>query len=144
MPTVLDVCGVPVPDFVQGRSLVKLIDGTSDEHRDFVFSEYAENEEAMIRTDRWKLIYSTGCRERKDGYTTGRPLAGKTVRLYDLDADPDEMTNLAANAEHASLVSELTARLAEHMHKTSRRAGQLPASADADLVLERYLPPAEE
>ena len=90
VPTVLDLCHSPVPENVQGRSLAKLLDGGTNLHRDCVFVEYAENEEAMIRTDRWKLIYSTGRRERQDGYTTGRPLAGKVVRLFDVVADPDE------------------------------------------------------
>jgi choline-sulfatase len=98
----------------------------------------------MIRTNRWKLVYSTGRRERKDGYATGRPPAGKAVRLYDLEVDPDEMTNLAGRAEHASLVSELTGRLAGHMRETMRHPEQIHADADVELILERCLAPAEE
>src|SRR5438874_4092836 len=45
LPTVLDYCGVAVPEKVQGRSLVPLLDGKTTKHRDVAFSEYAENEE---------------------------------------------------------------------------------------------------
>ena len=144
VPTVLEVCGVAVPEPVQGRSLCRLLDGSTDAHRDCVFVEYAENEEAMIRTDRWKLIYTTGRRERQDGYTTGRPLTGNAVRLFDVEADPNEITNLAGRPEHAALVEELTMRLADHMRKIARRPVELPEGADADAILAVTLPPADE
>jgi arylsulfatase A-like enzyme len=144
LPTVLDLCSVNLPAAVQGRSLVPLLDGTAEAHRDYVFIEYAENEEAAVRTDRWKLVYSTGRRERQDGYATGRPLPGKTVRLFDMQADPDEMTNLAARPEHAALVAQLTDKLAQHMREVTPQAIDLPAGADVGTVLARCLPPVEE
>ena len=57
VPTVLDFTGCPVPESVQGKSLVSLQRGEVAKHREHVIVEYAENEEAMIRTERWKLIY---------------------------------------------------------------------------------------
>src|SRR5262249_39493915 len=103
VPTVLEFCGVAVPGTVQGQSLVPLLRGATDRHRDRVVVEYAENEEAMIRTGRWKFIYGTGKRARQDGYATGKPLPGRTVRLFDMERDPEEMTNLAGRPEHARL-----------------------------------------
>ena len=41
--------------------------------RDVVFSEYTESEEAMVRSDRFKLIVGTGRRARKDRLETGSP-----------------------------------------------------------------------
>jgi arylsulfatase A-like enzyme len=144
VPTVLELCGAPVPKAVQGRSLVKLLDGVTDVHRDCVFVEYAENEEAMIRTEQWKLIYSTGRRERQDGYTTGRPLPGKTLLLFDVEADPDETTNLAARPEHAALVDELTMRLADQMRGIMPNQDEIPEGTTADVILEKCLPPTDE
>ena len=43
-----------------------------------VFSEYTENEEAMVRSNRYKLIVGTGRRERKDHLETGAPSQGPT------------------------------------------------------------------
>src|SRR5262249_32260877 len=73
VPTVLDYTGQSIPKTVQGRSLLPLIEGKVAKHRDRVFVEYSENEEAMVRTDQWHFIYGTGKRERQDGYQTGLP-----------------------------------------------------------------------
>jgi choline-sulfatase len=142
-PTLLEWCGVKKPDAMQGGSLVALAEGKAKSHRDHVISEYSENEEAMIRTDRWKLIYGTGKRERQDGYTTGKPLPGRTVLLYDVANDPDETTNLAKKPEHAERVKELTAKLADHMRKTARQPELLPKTDDVHALLEHCLQPRD-
>src|SRR5262249_32020938 len=139
--TVLEACGVKVPAAVQGKSLLPLLRGKAKKHRDTVFVEYSENEEAMARTERWKLVYCTGKRERKDGYATGKPLPGRTVRLYDLEKDPDETTNLAGKPEHAARVKALTAALAEHMKRTARQPELLPRTDDVHHLLAFCLQP---
>jgi choline-sulfatase len=142
-PTILQACKVPVPASIQGKSLLPLVRGTTRKHRDHVIAEYSENEEAMIRTERWKLIYSTGKRARKDGYATGRPLPGRTIRLYDLRSDPDEMTNLAGKPEQADRVKTLTRQLAEHMKRTARQPGLLPRTEDVHELLAHCLQPRD-
>jgi choline-sulfatase len=143
VPTVLTFCGEKVPPAVQGKSLSPLLEGQTDSHRERVFVEYAENEEAMVRTPRWKLIYGTGKRERQDGYTTGKPLPGRTVRLYDLENDPDEMKNLAATPEYARRVEEMTNQLAEHLKRTARQPELLPKGGDVHALLEHCLQPRD-
>jgi arylsulfatase A-like enzyme len=57
----------------------------------------------MVRTQRWKLVYDPG-----------DPLAperGRNEELYDLAADPWELTNLAGRPEHAGALNELKGRL---------------------------------
>ncbi len=142
-PTVLDVCRVPVAESMQGRSLVPLLRGERRRHREEVVVEYAENEEAMIRTERWKFIYCTGKRARQDGYATGRPLPGRTIRLYDEDNDPEEMTNLVDKPEHARLVADFTVRLAEHLKRTARQPELVPTKGDVHAVLEFCLQPRD-
>jgi choline-sulfatase len=141
VPTVLDFCSLPVQATVQGKSLKPLLNGETKKHRDRVVVEYSENEEAMIRTERWKLIYCTGKRQRQDGYATGRPLPGRTIRLYDEENDPDERTNLADKPEHARLVADLTTQLAEHMKRTARQPELIPKDGDVHAVLEFCLQP---
>lgn len=142
-PTILDFCHVPVPPSLQGKSLTPLLRGEVKRHRDRVVAEYSENEEAMIRTERWKFIYGTGKRERQDGYATGRPLPGRTIRLYDEDNDPDEMTNLADKPEHARLVADFTAELAQHMKRTARQPELIPKEGDVHAVLQFCLQPRD-
>ncbi len=140
-PTVLDFCRVTIPTSVQGKSMAPLVRGERDRHRERVVVEYSENEEAMIRTARWKFIYGTGKRERQDGYATGRPLPGRTIRLYDEESDPDETTNLASKPEHARLIDEFTAQLADHMKRTARQPELIPKDGDVHRLLEYCLKP---
>lgn len=142
-PTILDVCQMPVPASMQGKSLLRLLHGETGAHRDHVVVEYAENEEAMIRTDRWKLIYCTGKRARQDGYETGKPLPGRTIQLFDEANDPEEKTNLAAHPEQAARVAEFTRQLAEHMKRTARQPELIPKTDDAHAVLEFCLQPRD-
>jgi choline-sulfatase len=142
-PTMLDFCGAAAPASMQGKSLAPLLRGETKQHRDHVIVEYAENEEAMIRTERWKFIYGTGKRARQDGYETGRPLPGRTIRLYDEENDPDEMTNLAGKPEHARRVADFTAQLAEHMKRTARQPELIPKEGDVHAVLEFCLQPRD-
>lgn len=142
-PTILEYCGVTTPGTVQGRSLVPLLSGKATGHRDTVFVEYAENEEAAIRTERWKFIYTTGKRERKDGYETKLPLPGRAIRLYDVQADPQELMNLAARPENARVVADFTGQLAEHLRRTAREPELIPKGDDLHAILDFCLQPRD-
>jgi choline-sulfatase len=96
-PTVCDVLGLPLPEGVPGKSLLKLASGEADESRqDFVFSEYHGHGMPvgmyMIRWKQWKYVYFTG---------------GVEPQLFDLQHDPEEMVNLAAKAESDASVREV-------------------------------------
>jgi len=118
-PTLLEACGLPVPSEMQARSLLPLLRGETDTHRDRVFLEYADNAEAGVRTDRWKLIYCAGTRRRRDGYAAPDD-PQPWVKLFDLHADPHELVNRSGRAECAAVEDELLAALAEHVRRTAR------------------------
>jgi arylsulfatase A-like enzyme/zinc transporter ZupT len=136
VPTLLDLCRVKIPENVQGRTLVPLLEGKTKSHRSEVFIEYAPNEEAAIRDERWKLVFERGARHRADGYDTGLPLPGRTIRLYDLQTDPSEMHNVAARPENAERVRHLLQDLADHMRSTAREPALVPQSDDSLEVLD--------
>lgn len=142
-PTLLEACGVAVPAGVEGRGLAKVLAGKTDTHRDKVFIEYSESEEAAVRTDRWKLIYTTVSRKREDGYDTGKPLPGRVVQLFDLKTDPDETTNLAKKPDQAERVKELTAALADHLATTAREPKLIPKTEDVHERLAHLLQPRD-
>ncbi len=118
LPTVLEALRIPVPPSVQGRSLLPLLRGHTDHHRDQVFIEYSDNAEAAVRTARYKLIYSSGGRHRLDGYAPdGGPRS--TLQLFDLEADPTEHRDLSDIPEHRDTLNTLIRALLEHLEATA-------------------------
>ncbi len=118
-PTLLDLLKIAPPTGLQGRRFVPLLkDEPGATGRDVVFSEYLENEEAMVRSSRYKLIVGTGRRSRLDGYETGLPLPGPYQRFYDLQADPGETTDLSNREDLAPIRNQLLIRLHERLTTT--------------------------
>jgi len=89
-----------------------------------VFSEYLENEEAMVRSDRFKLLVGTGRRLRQDGYHTGKPLPGPYQRLFDLVDDPGETRDLGADPRHEAVKNDLLHRM--YLRMVTTREGLPP------------------
>ncbi len=130
LPTLLHLMRLPEPPGLQGIDLIPLLERRPGARaHEFVFSEYLENEEAMVRSARYKLIVGTGRRLRQDGYQTAPPLVlpGPYERLYDLVADPNETNDLSHDPASAALKD----RLLEHMYQrlTQTRQGLLAIPA---------------
>jgi arylsulfatase A-like enzyme len=107
MPTFLDVAGESPPD-VAGRSLRPVLAGDPPpDWRDAVVAEYHGDEfgfytQRMVRGERFKYVYNAFGRDE----------------LYDLDADPAELTNLVDHPEHRGTLSRLRRRLCAWMRET--------------------------
>jgi arylsulfatase A-like enzyme len=129
MPTVLHLMNLPVPPDLQGIDLVPLLKKKPGARaHDVIFSEYLENEEAMVRSARYKLIVCTGRRVREDGYRTSEPWRrpGPYERLYDEVADPEETTDLSQDPAHASIKENLLERMYERMATTREGLEPVP------------------
>ena len=94
LPTILDLLDIEYPDSrpLDGISLLPVIEGETA-RRDSPIGFQSRDQQSWV-TDQHKL------------YTSD---AGKTWELYDLQSDPAETTNLAA--EHSRLVKQLRAEL---------------------------------
>lgn len=102
MPTLLDLAGVKPPEWVQGQSLVPLLNDAPGFKRDAWFFEHNFVHPGIprsegIRTEDWKYIVWT---DQSPEYE----------ELFDLRADPHELNNLAIDPEHAVTLSEMRAR----------------------------------
>jgi arylsulfatase A-like enzyme len=143
VPTILELCGVEPSPNIQGRSLAALLRADTLVHREHVVSEYADNAEAMVRTDRWKLIHFAGNRRRRDGYAIDDFPLRPTTRLHDLTEDPCEMTDIAHLPENRVVVEHLLDLLACHMRATARDPAKLPNIDDPNAILAHCLPPSD-
>ena len=111
-PTLLDIAGLPIPSQMQGRSLVKLVGGNQPSWPDDVFVQISESQTGRaVRTSKWKY----GVDSVPHGTST--PHADQYVEqyLYDLEADPYELTNLAGKPEFADVATEMQGRLKRWM-----------------------------
>lgn len=125
-PTILEVLDEPRLPHGQGLSLVPLLEGRADELRGSVFSEYLPDNKAMIRTERWKYVFTTGTSDLAGGYETGLGPSGIDHRLYDLQTDPGETNNLAGDPQYSGVLKSMQIRMLEHFLHTHPRADALP------------------
>ncbi|MFW5744978.1 MAG: sulfatase-like hydrolase/transferase [Spirochaetota bacterium] len=102
--TVLDYASIdPLPD-MRGRSLRPLLRSSGEvEWRDAVVTEWHGHQflysQRMLRHANWKYVFNPTDLDE----------------LYDLDADPNELTNLAARSEHAATLERLQRLLMTHL-----------------------------
>jgi arylsulfatase A-like enzyme len=108
MPTILELAGVPRPPGLHAESLVaSLADPESAPVEGAAFAEYHGEEwglysQRMIRTAETKYVYSPHGSDE----------------LYDLAADPHELTNLIDDSAHSGLLAALRERLRRWMTET--------------------------
>ncbi|WP_127583499.1 sulfatase-like hydrolase/transferase [Paenibacillus koleovorans] len=98
MPTLLEMCGLDIPDSVEGFSLAN-----RQNRRDEVYGELWEDNRAtrMIRTERYKLVYYA---------------LGNRIQLFDLQEDPLELNDLANDSSYKEVIRDLTDRLMSRLY----------------------------
>jgi len=93
-PTLADFAGGKIEYTQFGRSLRPILEGTANEHREYILSEYAG--EIMYMDREWKLVLN------RDGLP---------YMLFNIADDPDELDNLAASPEYKDIETELQLKL---------------------------------
>jgi arylsulfatase A-like enzyme len=107
--TFCSAAGLPVPQTFVGRNLLDLaaFDAGTEAEPEPIFATYHGNQfglysQRMVRTPRWKYVWNATAEDE----------------LYDLAADPGEITNLAAKPSHATPLADLRRTLAAWMAAT--------------------------
>jgi len=103
--TFLEMAGAEIPANMQGRSLVPILkNGKADNWRKSIYYHYYEYPSVHmvprhygIRTERYKLIHFYQF--------------GNEWEMYDLEEDPDELTNIYGRADKKSLQIDLEQQL---------------------------------
>jgi len=108
-PTLLDAVGLPIPEVMQGKSALPLLNRETRDWKNEVFIQISESCVARaIRTERWKYCVIA---EDKDGWLDSESDTYTEYQLYDLYADPYELVNLAGRREYRDIANELKERL---------------------------------
>ncbi len=97
MATSLELAGQPIPEYVQFKSVMPLIRGDRESQYESIYGGYREHQRAIV-DGRFKLILY--------------PKAPK-VLLFDLANDPEELNNLADEAQYRDTVRRLFDQLLE-------------------------------
>lgn len=105
-PTILKACGIDPPAMMPGIDLVSVAAGHLTQ-RTAIHGEIFDHDIADIDSPRASLLYRWVIQGHWKLIVPADESAG--VELYDLDADPHETKNLAA--DHADKVRELTANI---------------------------------
>jgi len=111
-PTVLDLAGAGYDaEKVHGRSLVPLLEGRTSEWRDEAFVEFSGVNNlatTMIMCRHGDIKYGWNC--------------GNLDEMYDLAADPHEMTNVIDEPTYAAKAREMRERIGAFMKRTKHPA----------------------
>jgi len=119
-PTLLDAAGIPIPETMEGRSILSVLKGEAADWPEDVFIQISESQVGRaLRTKRWK--YSVVAPD-KSGWE--QPASDEYVEeyLYDLDSDPYELQNLIGLAAYEETAAKLRARLIERMVEAGEAA----------------------
>lgn len=110
-PTLADLTGLTPPEDLQGVSLRPLIDDPQAKWDHPAYSQVQRpgGPGHSVRTDRWRY--------------TEWDFGVKGSELYDHDADPQELHNLAHDAKYADVVAQMKALL-KQVHPTRVAGGK--------------------
>jgi arylsulfatase A-like enzyme len=113
VPTLAHVTGHPVPDWTEGAILPPYAGTPPDPERSVYATQARHNPQyapltqasTMLVKDRYKLLYFFGYKD---------PKVVQLVKLYDIEADPEELVDLSATQPDvaAGLLAQLKSQLA--------------------------------
>lgn len=135
-PTICDLLGVKKPEWLQGKSMLPLLNGEAEEINDYIFSEvtfHATYEPARcVRSKGYKLIrYFDGGEQRRYSNIDGSVAKNAVIEsplyaaprsvdnFFDLTADPLERINLAGNPVYEQVYKEHAVALEKWMLETN-------------------------
>jgi iduronate 2-sulfatase len=101
-PTIANLCGLEIPEHVQGKDIAPMLRDPTHAVRDAAFSVAPSRKGFLIREDKWAYI------QYKEDASGG-------IELFDAVADPKQFTNLATSETHQSVVDRFRIKLRDKL-----------------------------
>jgi N-sulfoglucosamine sulfohydrolase len=174
LPTLCDVVGIDQVEGVDGRSFEPLLRGEAQEDRGYIVKEYNENSGGIrnpmraVQTPTYLYIFSpwsngkrlmatatkgTSTYRRMNELAASDPAIAKRLdlfehrvveELYDVEQDPDCVTNLIDDPKHAKGLAELRKTLDAWMVKTADPMVDVFRERDSAEAREFYMAAVEK
>ena len=137
-PTLLDAAGIPVPECMQGKSIVPIIRNGQSQWKEEVFVQISEAQVGRaVRTGRWKYIVDA---PDKDPVNDSGSLNYEEEALYDLMSDPYELVNLIEMESHREVAGKMRQRLIRCMEEAGEKAPVIKEKAKKPSGQRKVLP----
>ena len=101
-PTTAKLCGLEVPDRIQGHDISAMLDDPAVKVRDAAFSVAPMRKGFLLREDRFAYI------QYKEDASAG-------IELFDTKVDPEQYNNLASDPKHADTVDAFKQKLVKRL-----------------------------
>ncbi len=143
-PTLTELCGVKAPDNLQGQSLAPILKDVAAKGRGWVLSQvmrgggFKRQGASAAAGDNGKRLFGYALRTERWRYIEwGNGEAGK--ELYDHEADPKELTNLADKPDLAATQTELAEKLQAAVKSTFPAGGETPQVPEGNVMFMPHL-----
>lgn len=103
-PTVASLCGLPVPDRLQGLDISATLKDPTVKVRDAAFSVAPMRKGFLLREKKWAFI------QYNEDASAG-------IELFDTNKDPHQFTNLAEDPRFANVVTGFRSKMQEKLFK---------------------------
>lgn len=129
-PTLCELSGIPIPQYLDGISLVPALKNPRAKLREYAFSQYPRGAVTgyTIRTKRYRYTQWIGER-----YTAAKPYSQAKVlvsEMYDYEKDPLETKNLIGDKAYTKAESELKKLFTQAMEREHEQYVNYAKTAD--------------
>ena len=109
-PTLFDLCDLPVPDHVEGKSFVPLLKNPSMPWKKAAFT-WGTRKRVSVQTERYR-------------FNTDTDINPNSFELYDHKYDPDEYINVSCNQQYKTVIDSLILFYQNHKKEYSLNVEQ--------------------
>ncbi len=124
-PTLIDLCGLDIPEAAQGLSLIPMLKDVNHEIHPYAYSQFNKARQMGYTLVNQQFRYTAWLDnpDGKEGPINSGPEYGEVMmeELYDLGTDPQETKNISGQVDYADLQAKLRHDLLHFVKNESAR-----------------------